>query len=103
MPADFSGTWKLILNENLDAYLQALDIDFPTRKIATLLKPEKVIEQNGNSFVIKTNSTFRNYEVQFTVGEEFDEDVKCLDNRKCKELYCENQVCRQVYKKISST
>ncbi|XP_069771663.1 nicotinamide/nicotinic acid mononucleotide adenylyltransferase 1 [Narcine bancroftii] len=136
MPTDFNGTWKMISNKNLDPYLQALDIDFAIRKIAALLKPEKIIEQNGDSFIIKTNSTFRNYQIQFTVGEEFDEDVKCLDNRKCKslviwdnnklvctqkgekknrgwthwmegddlhlELYCENQVCKQVYKKIST-
>ncbi|XP_051894965.1 nicotinamide/nicotinic acid mononucleotide adenylyltransferase 1 [Pristis pectinata] len=137
MPTDFNGTWKMISTENLDPYLQALDTDFAVRKIATLLKPEKIIEQKGDSFIIKTNSTFRNYEIQFTVGEEFDEEVKCLDNRKCKslviwdknklvctqkgekknrgwthwiegddlhlELYCENQVCKQVFKKISTT
>uniref|UniRef100_A0A4W3H6X2 Retinol binding protein 7b, cellular n=1 Tax=Callorhinchus milii TaxID=7868 RepID=A0A4W3H6X2_CALMI len=62
------------------------DIDFPTRKIANLLKPQKVIEQKGDSFIVKTLSTFRNYRVQFTVGEEFEEDTKGLDNRKCKSL-----------------
>ncbi|XP_049568790.1 retinoid-binding protein 7 isoform X1 [Orcinus orca] len=62
------------------------DIDFATRKIARLLKPQKVIEQNGDSFTIHTNSSFRNYLVKFKVGEEFDEDNKGLDNRKCKSL-----------------
>ena len=49
-----------------------------------MLKPQKVIEQNGDSFTIHTNSTFRNYVVKFKVGEEFDEDNKGVDNRKCK-------------------
>ena len=49
-----------------------------------MLKPQKVIEQNGDSFTIHTNSTFRNYVVKFKVGEEFDEDNKDVDNRKCK-------------------
>ena len=43
-----------------------------------------MIEQNGDSFTIHTNSSFRNYLVKFKVGEEFDEDNKGLDNRKCK-------------------
>uniref|UniRef100_A0ABI8A756 Retinol binding protein 7 n=1 Tax=Felis catus TaxID=9685 RepID=A0ABI8A756_FELCA len=61
-------------------------IDFATRKIAKLLKPQKVIEQNGNSFTIHTYSSLRNYLVAFTVGEEFEEENKGLDNRKCKSL-----------------
>ncbi|XP_048639607.1 retinoid-binding protein 7 [Marmota marmota marmota] len=61
-------------------------IDFATRKIAKLLKPQKVIEQNGDSFAIHTYSSLRNYLVKFKVGEEFDEDNKGLDNRKCKSL-----------------
>jgi hypothetical protein len=58
-------------------------IDFATRKIAKLLKPQKVIEQNGDSFTIQTCSSLRNYLVKFKVGEEFEEDNKGLDNRKC--------------------
>ncbi|TKC51003.1 hypothetical protein EI555_003147, partial [Monodon monoceros] len=61
-------------------------IDFATRKIARLLKPQKVIEQNGDAFTIHTNSSFRSHLVKFKVGEEFDEDNKGLDDRKCKSL-----------------
>ncbi|XP_006539150.1 retinoid-binding protein 7 isoform X2 [Mus musculus] len=61
-------------------------IDFATRKIAKLLKPQKVIEQNGDSFTIQTCSSLRNYLVKFKVGEEFEEDNKGLDNRKCTSL-----------------
>ncbi|GCB65978.1 hypothetical protein scyTo_0004884 [Scyliorhinus torazame] len=135
MSTNFNGTWNIISNDNFDPYMQALDIDFATRKIAAMLSPQKIIEQKGDSFNIKTRSTFRNYEVQFTVGEEFEENTKGLDNRGCKslvtwdnnklvcvqkgekenrgwthwiegdklylELNCENQVCKQVYKKVS--
>ncbi|KAK2912812.1 hypothetical protein Q8A73_006925 [Channa argus] len=62
------------------------DIDFATRKIATHLHQTKVIVQNGDKFETKTLSTFRNYEVNFTVGEEFEEQTKGLDNRKVKTL-----------------
>uniref|UniRef100_A0A2K5I8X6 Lipocalin/cytosolic fatty-acid binding domain-containing protein n=1 Tax=Colobus angolensis palliatus TaxID=336983 RepID=A0A2K5I8X6_COLAP len=51
------------------------------RKIAKLLKPQK---QNEDSFTIHTNSSLRNYFVKFKIGEEFEEDNKGLDNRKCK-------------------
>uniref|UniRef100_A0A8D0WMK8 Retinol binding protein 7 n=1 Tax=Sus scrofa TaxID=9823 RepID=A0A8D0WMK8_PIG len=86
MPADLSGTWNLVSSDNFEGYMLALGIDFATRKIAKLLKPQKVIEQNGDSFTIHTNSSLRNYLVKFKVGEEFDEDNKGLDNRKCKSL-----------------
>lgn len=58
------------------------DIDFATRKIACHLHQTKVIVQNGDKFETKTLSTFRNYEVDFTVGVEFEEQTKALDNRK---------------------
>jgi hypothetical protein len=48
-----------------------LGIDFVTQKIAKLLKPQKVIEQNGDSFTIHTYGSLRNYLVQFKVREEF--------------------------------
>ncbi|XP_007978808.1 retinoid-binding protein 7 [Chlorocebus sabaeus] len=86
MPADLSGTWTLLSSDNFEGYMLALGIDFATRKIAKLLKPQKVIEQNEDSFTIHTNSSLRNYFVKFKIGEEFEEDNKGLDNRKCKSL-----------------
>lgn len=58
------------------------DIDFATRKIASHLHQTKVIVQKGDRFETQTLSTFRNYEVNFTIGEEFEEHTKALDNRK---------------------
>ncbi|KAI2655970.1 Retinol-binding protein 2 [Labeo rohita] len=86
MPADFNGTWEMVSNDNFDDVMKALDIDFATRKIAVHLKQTKVIVQNGDKFETKTLSTFRNYEVNFTMGEEFDEYTKGLDNRNVKTL-----------------
>lgn len=64
--------------------LMLADIDFATRKIASHLHQTKVIVQNGDKFETKTLSTFRNYEVNYTVGEEFEEHTKGLDNRTVK-------------------
>ncbi|KAM7413598.1 hypothetical protein PAMA_020809 [Pampus argenteus] len=86
MPADYNGRWEMVSNENFEDVMKALDIDFATRKIACHLHQTKVMVQNGDKFETKTLSTFRNYEVNFTVGEEFEEQTKALDNRKVKTL-----------------
>lgn len=59
-------------------------IDFATRKIAKHLKQTKEIVQNGDHFKTKTLSTFRNYDLDYTVGVEFEEHTKGLDNRVVK-------------------
>ena len=66
-------------------------IDFATRKIANMLKPQKVIEQDGDSFTIKTFTTFKNYTVSFKIGEEFEEVTKAMDNRKVQVETCNLQ------------
>uniref|UniRef100_A0A7N9D7E7 Retinol binding protein 2 n=1 Tax=Macaca fascicularis TaxID=9541 RepID=A0A7N9D7E7_MACFA len=86
MTRDQNGTWEMESNENFEGYMKALDIDFATRKIAVHLTQTKVIDQDGDNFKTKTTSTFRNYDVDFTVGVEFDEYTKGLDNRHVKSL-----------------
>ncbi|XP_069648179.1 retinol-binding protein 1 isoform X3 [Haliaeetus albicilla] len=83
MPADFSGYWKMVSNDNFEEYLKALDVNVAVRKIANLLKPDKEILQNGDHMIIKTLSTFRNYIMEFDVGKEFEEDLAGVDDRKC--------------------
>uniref|UniRef100_A0A8D0E002 Cytosolic fatty-acid binding proteins domain-containing protein n=1 Tax=Salvator merianae TaxID=96440 RepID=A0A8D0E002_SALMN len=80
MPVDFSGTWQLVSSDNFEGYMLALGIDFATHK------PQKVIKQDRDSFSISMTSTFRNYFVEFKIGEEFEEDHKGQDNRKCKSI-----------------
>ncbi|XP_014070524.1 retinol-binding protein 2-like isoform X5 [Salmo salar] len=87
MPADFNGQWVMVTNENFEDIMNAIDIDFATRKIARHLTQTKVIVQNGDKFETKTLSTFRNYEVNFTVGEEFEEVTKGLDNRTIQSVF----------------
>ncbi|TRZ15255.1 hypothetical protein HGM15179_011853 [Zosterops borbonicus] len=86
MPADYNGTWEMVSNENFEGYMVALGIDFATRKIAKHLKQTKEIFQDGDNFKTKTLSTFRNYELDYTVGVEFEEHTKGLDNRVVKSL-----------------
>uniref|UniRef100_A0A673I9Q7 Retinol-binding protein 1-like n=1 Tax=Sinocyclocheilus rhinocerous TaxID=307959 RepID=A0A673I9Q7_9TELE len=83
MTADYNGYWKMISNEKFEEYLKALGEFCAIRKIATLLKPDKDITQDGDHFIIKTLSTFRNYNMDFVVGQEFEEDLSGVDDRKC--------------------
>ncbi|XP_077948613.1 retinoid-binding protein 7 isoform X2 [Gasterosteus aculeatus] len=83
MPVDYSGTWDIVSNVNFEGYMVALGIDFATRKIASMLKPQKVIKQDGDCFTIKTFTTFKNYESLFKIGEEVKEVTKGMDNRTC--------------------
>ncbi|KAG8445468.1 hypothetical protein GDO86_010301 [Hymenochirus boettgeri] len=86
MPADYNGTWVMEKNDNFEGYMKALDIDFATRKIAVHLTQTKEFVQDGDNFKTKTLSTFRNYELNYTVGVEFEENTKGLDNRAVKTL-----------------
>lgn len=45
-------------------------------------KPQVEIKQNGEHFYIKTSTTVRTTEIDFLIGEEFDEET--VDGRKCK-------------------
>ncbi|XP_006903718.1 PREDICTED: LOW QUALITY PROTEIN: retinol binding protein 1, cellular [Elephantulus edwardii] len=83
MPVDFTGYWKMLSNDNFEEYLRALDVNVALRKIATLLKPDKEIVQEGDHMIIRTLSTFRNYIMDFQVGKEFEEDLTGIDDRKC--------------------
>ncbi|KAG5838775.1 hypothetical protein ANANG_G00227160 [Anguilla anguilla] len=123
----------MISNINFDGYMIALGVGALMRKLALQLKHRKVVEQEGDVYVVKTLSTFRNYTLSFRLDEEFPEFTKGLDERHCKslvswegsrlvcvqqgekkdrgwahwiednllhlELYCEGQVCKQVFKK----
>ncbi|KAG8511441.1 Retinol-binding protein 1, partial [Galemys pyrenaicus] len=88
MPVDFNGYWKMLSNENFEEYLRALDVNVALRKIANLLKPDKEIVQEGDHMIIRTLSTFRNYIMDFQVGQEFEEDLMGIDDRKCMVRIC---------------
>ncbi|KAI8522046.1 PREDICTED: retinol-binding protein 2-like [Branchiostoma belcheri] len=79
---DLNGTWNQVKNENFDAYMRALDVGFATRKIGNMLSPQKVISQDGDHMNIKTLSTFKNHEIDFNLGQEFEEHT--LDGRTVK-------------------
>lgn len=53
--------------------------------VAAASKPHVEIKQNGEQFYIKTSTTVRTTEINFLIGEEFNEET--VDGRKCKVIY----------------
>ncbi|XP_054836293.1 fatty acid-binding protein, adipocyte-like [Eublepharis macularius] len=80
----FLGTWKPLPSENIDDYLKELGVGFATRKVAGVAKPNVIISCNGDIITLRTESTFKNTEISFKLGEEFDETT--ADDRKVKNL-----------------
>ncbi|XP_005301572.1 fatty acid-binding protein, adipocyte-like [Trachemys scripta elegans] len=80
----FVGTWKLISSENFEDYMRELGVGFATRKMAGVAKPNVIISTNGDVITIKTESTFKNTEISFKLGEEFEETT--ADDRKVKSI-----------------
>ncbi|XP_018608076.1 cellular retinoic acid-binding protein 1-like [Scleropages formosus] len=83
---NFAGTWKMKSSENFDELLKALSVNAMLRKVAgaAASKPHVEIRQDGEQFYIKTSTTVRTTEINFRIGEEFDEET--VDGRKCKSL-----------------
>ncbi|KFO80252.1 Fatty acid-binding protein, heart, partial [Cuculus canorus] len=57
-------------------------VGFATRQVAGLTKPTTIIEVQGDKITVKTQSTFKNTEISFKLGEEFDETT--ADDRHVK-------------------
>ncbi|XP_051556257.1 retinol-binding protein 1-like [Myxocyprinus asiaticus] len=47
------------------------------------MRPDKDITQDGDRLIIKTFSTFKNYNMDVVVCQEFEEDLSGVDNIKC--------------------
>ncbi|KFO28229.1 fatty acid-binding protein, adipocyte [Fukomys damarensis] len=80
----FLGTWKLASSENFDDYMKEVGVGFATRKVAGMAKPYMIISIDGDMLTIRTESTFKNTEMSFKLGQEFDEVT--ADDRKVKSI-----------------
>ncbi|KAL6109290.1 rbp5 [Pungitius sinensis] len=97
---DYSGTFHMVEQENMDSYLAALDINFALRKIVCLLRPSKEIVHDPvtGAMRIRTLTTFKNFNMDFTIGKEFTEDLGPVDGRTCQTTVNwegDNLICEQ--------
>ncbi|KAM9824158.1 fatty acid-binding protein, heart [Neosynchiropus ocellatus] len=80
----FVGTWNMKESDKFDDYMKELGVGFATRKLGNMTKPTTIISVDGDKVTVKTQSTIKNTELSFTLGEEFDETT--ADDRKVKSI-----------------
>ncbi|XP_030268823.1 fatty acid-binding protein, heart [Sparus aurata] len=84
MAEAFVGTWNLKTSDKFDDYMKELGVGFATRKVGGMTKPTTLISVEGDTVTLKTQSTIKNTEISFKLGEEFDETT--ADDRKVKSI-----------------
>jgi len=95
------GSYKLEKSENFDEFMKQLGIGFLKRQAASIASATVDISVDGDNWNIKTTSTFKNSELKFKLGEEFDEERQ--DGAKVKSTFTlEDNVLTQVQKGGSS-
>uniref|UniRef100_A0A8C9AL84 Lipocalin/cytosolic fatty-acid binding domain-containing protein n=1 Tax=Prolemur simus TaxID=1328070 RepID=A0A8C9AL84_PROSS len=76
---------KFLCHKERNRDWKALEgVGFATRQVGNVTKPTVIISQEGDKVVIRTQSTFKNTEISFHLGEEFDETT--ADDRNCKSV-----------------
>ncbi|KFO52563.1 Fatty acid-binding protein, intestinal, partial [Corvus brachyrhynchos] len=68
----FDGTWKIDRNENYEKFMEAMGIGMMKRKLGAHDNLKLTIQQDGNKFTVKEASNFRNIEIEFTLGVNFE-------------------------------
>ncbi|MBZ3873947.1 Fatty acid-binding protein 9 [Sciurus carolinensis] len=84
MMEPFLGTWKLVSSENFEDYMKELGVNAAARNVAGSVKPSVTISTDGETVHIQTESSLKNTEIAFRLGEEFDETTP--DNRNVKSI-----------------
>ncbi|XP_036193300.1 fatty acid-binding protein 9-like isoform X2 [Myotis myotis] len=97
MVEPFLGTWKLESSENFEEYLEQLGVPGTIRHLAALEKPRICISAHGDKVSLRTETSFKNFEISFKLGEEFDETT--ADGRKVKKHTMNNVVSKRVFRK----
>ncbi|XP_034171207.1 fatty acid binding protein isoform X2 [Osmia lignaria lignaria] len=76
--------YKLQSSENFDEYMKSLGVGLMTRKMGSSVSPVVELTENNGLYTLKTTSPFKNSEIKFKLGEEFDEETP--DGRKVKSV-----------------
>ncbi|OTF74659.1 Group 13 mite allergen-like protein (Lipocalin), partial [Euroglyphus maynei] len=71
---NFVGEYELVSSDNFDEFLTELGIGYFTRLAATAASSRYYITKDGDSYTLKTVSTFGNSAITFKDGVPFDED-----------------------------
>ncbi|XP_075961612.1 fatty acid-binding protein 10-A, liver basic isoform X1 [Anarhichas minor] len=95
---DFSGTWKVYSEENLEGFLQVVGAPEMVVKMRKEVKPVLVIEQNGRDFTYTMKTPICTKVYSFSLGKE--SDMTAVDGRKFKGL-CRLRSCFSAFLKCT--
>ncbi|XP_058791326.1 fatty acid-binding protein, muscle isoform X1 [Phymastichus coffea] len=84
MPEFLGKKYKLATSENFDELMKALGVGLVTRKMGAAVSPVVEVTEKDGEYTMKTQSTFKNSEIKFRLGEEFNEETP--DGRKVKSI-----------------
>ncbi|XP_011684606.1 PREDICTED: probable fatty acid-binding protein isoform X2 [Wasmannia auropunctata] len=85
MSSEFLGKrYKLFSSENFDEFMKALGVGMVTRKMGSSVSPVVELTEKDGTYTLKTTSPFKNSEIKFQLGAEFDEET--VDGRKVKSV-----------------
>jgi len=82
MAEKFCGKWNLEKSENFDEYMKAVGVGMIMAKLGSTAKPVLTIAVDGDTWTLKSETTFKTTLITFKLGEEFDETT--ADDRKMK-------------------
>jgi len=85
MPEVWEGKkYKNTETEGFDDFMKALGVGFVLRKIGNSVSPTVELKKDGDKYTLVTSSTFKNTEIAFELGKEFDEET--MDGRTVKSV-----------------
>ncbi|CAG2102862.1 unnamed protein product [Medioppia subpectinata] len=70
---DFTGTFKLNTSNNFDEFLEELGVNVVLINMAKMSTPVVNITKDGDTYTLKTIAGFKNSEIKFELGKEFEE------------------------------
>nr|AKM28436.1 fatty acid-binding protein [Aphis gossypii] len=67
--------YKLESSDKFDEYMKAIGVSLITRKMGAAVSPTVEVTEKDGEYTMKTSSTFKNQEIKFKLGQEFDEET----------------------------
>ncbi|KAK1792727.1 hypothetical protein P4O66_012656 [Electrophorus voltai] len=64
----FNGTWKVEYSNNYEKFLEKMGFNLIKKKLGAHDNLKITLQQTGDKFHVKESSTFRNLELDFTLG-----------------------------------
>lgn len=77
-----TGKFEMISSDNFGEYLKAVGVGMIQRNLAEKAKPTVEISESNGRYTLKTMTALKNTEINFALGEEFDETT--ADGRQSK-------------------